>query len=173
MTKPDMPDRTYEVYEEDGKFHSLRRPAGGIHTYDGSPVHERTLRTWFVGEDGMTSVERENARLKEKVERQADALREMQAPIKPAAVDRLLEWHASQGPCHCENVGTTCEVRRAARHYKRLIESEGTHAELRARVERLEAGLLKLRDYDFIITPADCTLAAKFGQGTRKEQAND
>jgi hypothetical protein len=68
-TTPDLPDRTAEIYDDNGT------PTVGRVYRDGAAItmsvdkegnvrpQLRKLRTWFVGKDGLTSVERERDRL--------------------------------------------------------------------------------------------------------------
>ena len=60
MTKPDIPDRTFKIVGRDPDGTPHLRPC-----HDGMTVCEDdefvTLRSWFVGDDGLTPVEREVA----------------------------------------------------------------------------------------------------------------
>lgn len=59
---PDLPDREAEIVTNDDGTKRIRRLL-----HDGSTMHAgtqmETLRTWFVGPDGLTTIERDYAAL--------------------------------------------------------------------------------------------------------------
>jgi hypothetical protein len=70
-TTPDLPDRTAEIYDDDNGTPTVGRVYrdGAAITMsvdkDGNVRPQlRKLRTWFVGKDGLTSVERELSRFR-------------------------------------------------------------------------------------------------------------
>lgn len=77
-SSPNLPDRRYFVTEnEHYEFESLDRPVTPYQTCaSGEYKPTRTLRTWFVGEDGKTSIERERDALREKLKEATGLLKE-------------------------------------------------------------------------------------------------